>query len=742
MGAIDRARGLFSRITDANGAPVSGALLNFYEAGTTTRKDTYSDSNKTIPNANPVVCDAGGLPPDIFYGEGAYKLVITTSAGALIDEQDNFVYGLDAAVSTALSSASASAFRLNIGGQADINAAIDYGMSTAADATARTTAANNAIAAGISERRSVYMPSAKPFLGSSSWTFNSRLHLGDSLKIYGDHIGLTLLDFTGSGGFYYPDAATDVLNEVHMLDLYIRGDDHTGSSDNIGVLVEAANVFRMENVSIERFTDCLTVDAGAAAGGNVFHRYENLQIFQNDAANTSNLYPRYGARFYNSGSATNQEIEFRGRIYSEVSQAGPQTITSGTTITLTGHGSPVRPLYRAAGIRVFREDAAGGTYTQLEHVASSPGTGQFSMVDQDSDAIAVGDDVRNTMANDITSVTITTGDTATVARNIRAYWVDPKGTTGLLIEATSAMSFDVAVGGYQTGTDMNGPANSGLMRYVQIVDLGLNFGSGSIDSRCYLGEQSGSSVIEKVRYSSATSGRIQFLEGSRGYERQNVNATTTTASLTPAALAMDGGNSYVPYLINEHPGPREVHAELLVAVVGAASSFGMFTLEVSYDAGTTFTVLGETRVDVGFQGKIVIEAQDNFLENNDAQVAPTFRYRVNVSSSSTSTTVYVFATPTATTLGANESTSATAITVAERGGFFTGHPLRVVLDDGTTHYSLIASGGNAVAHPFSATTGAGDLTIDTGLASAAASGNAVTGMTVDSWIGIKDVNPA
>jgi hypothetical protein len=38
-------------------------------------------------------------------------------------------------------------------------------------------------------------------------------------------------------------------------------------------------------------------------------------------------------------------------------------------------------------------------------------------------------------------------------------------------------------------------------------------------------------------------------------------------------------------------------------------------------------------------------------------------------------------------------------------------------------------------------TGAGDLTIPTGIASDAASGNAVTGMKVDSWLGVRDVNP-
>ena len=60
--------------------PSSGAQLFFYETGTTTPKDTYSDSAGTTPNANPVVANSVGVFPDIFIS-GTYKVVLKNSDG-------------------------------------------------------------------------------------------------------------------------------------------------------------------------------------------------------------------------------------------------------------------------------------------------------------------------------------------------------------------------------------------------------------------------------------------------------------------------------------------------------------------------------------------------------------------------------------------------------------------------------------------------------------------------------------
>ena len=66
------------------GAPFPGARLYFYETGTATPMDTYSDQGRTIPNSNPVVADQGGNFPDIFLSDASYRVVLTDSSG---DEQ-------------------------------------------------------------------------------------------------------------------------------------------------------------------------------------------------------------------------------------------------------------------------------------------------------------------------------------------------------------------------------------------------------------------------------------------------------------------------------------------------------------------------------------------------------------------------------------------------------------------------------------------------------------------------------
>lgn len=55
-------------------SPANGALLFFFETGTSTNKDTYSDEALTVANANPVVANSKGVFPDIWLGFGGYKV--------------------------------------------------------------------------------------------------------------------------------------------------------------------------------------------------------------------------------------------------------------------------------------------------------------------------------------------------------------------------------------------------------------------------------------------------------------------------------------------------------------------------------------------------------------------------------------------------------------------------------------------------------------------------------------------
>lgn len=57
------------------GAPLAGGQMFFFEPGSSTPKDTFSDQAGTIPNANPVILDGNGVEPNIF-GTGSYRIVL------------------------------------------------------------------------------------------------------------------------------------------------------------------------------------------------------------------------------------------------------------------------------------------------------------------------------------------------------------------------------------------------------------------------------------------------------------------------------------------------------------------------------------------------------------------------------------------------------------------------------------------------------------------------------------------
>lgn len=70
--------------------PISAGQLFFYESGTNTLKTTYADVAETIPNTNPVILDAAGREPDIWF-QGTAKVVLRTSVDSgsvLVWERD------------------------------------------------------------------------------------------------------------------------------------------------------------------------------------------------------------------------------------------------------------------------------------------------------------------------------------------------------------------------------------------------------------------------------------------------------------------------------------------------------------------------------------------------------------------------------------------------------------------------------------------------------------------------------
>lgn len=97
--------GLTQIFTD-NGEPAALYKLWTYDAGTSTPRETWSDSAESSSNTNPVELDANGRA-QIYY-RGSYKLVLTTPDDAVVWTQDNFnVPDPTASVSTVFANGSA-----------------------------------------------------------------------------------------------------------------------------------------------------------------------------------------------------------------------------------------------------------------------------------------------------------------------------------------------------------------------------------------------------------------------------------------------------------------------------------------------------------------------------------------------------------------------------------------------------------------------------------------------------------
>lgn len=75
---------------DSTGAPLAGAKLYFYQAGTTTPTDTYTTSARSVAHTNPVVADSEGVFDAIYLGTTYnYKAVLKTSGDVTVWTQDN-----------------------------------------------------------------------------------------------------------------------------------------------------------------------------------------------------------------------------------------------------------------------------------------------------------------------------------------------------------------------------------------------------------------------------------------------------------------------------------------------------------------------------------------------------------------------------------------------------------------------------------------------------------------------------
>jgi hypothetical protein len=77
----------YCQFINSNGAPLTGGKVYTYSAGTTTPKNSYTDSTASTANSNPVVLDSAGRAS--IWLNGSYYIEVKDSSGTLIWSVDN-----------------------------------------------------------------------------------------------------------------------------------------------------------------------------------------------------------------------------------------------------------------------------------------------------------------------------------------------------------------------------------------------------------------------------------------------------------------------------------------------------------------------------------------------------------------------------------------------------------------------------------------------------------------------------
>jgi hypothetical protein len=102
------------RITDALDNPISGATIEFYEAGTSDALEVFSNSGLSTSLGAIVYCDSSGSPVAssgsstlvaVYVGTAAYKVVIKDGDGATVETKDNLAGAINTAPFTAAATA-------------------------------------------------------------------------------------------------------------------------------------------------------------------------------------------------------------------------------------------------------------------------------------------------------------------------------------------------------------------------------------------------------------------------------------------------------------------------------------------------------------------------------------------------------------------------------------------------------------------------------------------------------------
>lgn len=273
------------RVTDANGDPVSGALVYFYQTGTTTPITVYSDEALSVAHSQPVVADSGGLLAQVFYGGASSpKVVVKDSSGVTLWQRDPVPMIVGSA-----SAAENMTFQPVAGnGASDVQTAIENNTTALAGKVpvTRTITAGSGLTGGgdLSANRSI----ALDLLDEDDMASDSATKAASqqSIKAYVDAQGLS-----SASGEYFQSAAQTLV-----------------SDGDFSVAHGLGAIPRMVVAVIK----CTTADAGYAVGDELFvagNSGTNTGITW--AANSTNIVGSFGSAIpVNAIGATSANITF------------------------------------------------------------------------------------------------------------------------------------------------------------------------------------------------------------------------------------------------------------------------------------------------------------------------------------------------------------------------------------------------------------------------------------------------
>lgn len=205
---------LLAGLTDANGNDLTSGKVYTYGAGTDTTKTTWTESDKSVAAANPVVLGAYGRA--LIFADGNYKFVVKDADDNTLYTWDNLEYGNQGIILPETSAPAGVADKIQITGMADgldtemrvtdgagnaiqmtkdgnINAMAIIGASTD-NQVMRWNGAGGDVPQG----SAMVLTDAGDVTGLNDITTTGTLVIGGGLTMVGSIAGVTNLTMTGS----------------------------------------------------------------------------------------------------------------------------------------------------------------------------------------------------------------------------------------------------------------------------------------------------------------------------------------------------------------------------------------------------------------------------------------------------------------------------------------------------------------------------------------------------------------